>query len=158
MNVNEPQFNSNLIEEAAASTVLLVMNDRNNNLSMGSGFFVLPNTIVTNYHVIEGSASGTVNLVGMPTKYTIDGVLAIDKDNDLALLQVSASSDIKPLTLINDSETVGIGEPVFVIGNPKGLVGTLSSGIISSIRTLEHNKRLQMTAPISPGSSGESPC
>ena len=156
MNVNEPQFDSNLIEEATASTVLLVMNDRDNKpIGMGSGFFVQPNTIATNYHVIEGAAHGTVKLVRMPTKYTIDGVLAIDKDNDLALLKVSASSDIKPLTLINDSDTVKIGEAVFVVGNPKGLEGTLSVGIISSLRTLEHNnKRLQMTAPISPGSSG----
>ena len=155
MNVNEPQFDSNLIEEATASTVLLVMNDRDNKpIGMGSGFFVQPNTIATNYHVIEGAAHGTVKLVRMPTKYTIDGVLAIDKDNDLALLKVSAASDIKPLTLINDSETVRIGERVFVVGNPKGLEGTLSEGIISNLHPLEDNKRLQMDAPISPGSSG----
>ena len=155
MNINEPQFDLNLIEEVTASTVLLIMNDRNNNpISMGSGFFVQPNTIATNYHVIEGAAQGTVNLVGMPTKYTIDGVLAIDKDNDLALLKVSASSDIKSLTLINDSETVRRGEGVFVVGNPKGLEGTLSVGIISNLHPLGDNKRLQMTAPISPGSSG----
>ena len=155
MNMNEPQFDSNLIEGATASTVLLVMNDRNNNpVSMGSGFFVQPNIIATNYHVIEGAAHGTVKLVRMPTKYTIDRILAIDKDNDLALLKVSASSGIKPLTLINDSETVRIGESVFVVGNPEGLEGTLSNGIISNLPTLEHNRRLQMTAPISPGSSG----
>ena len=155
MNINEPQFDLNLIEEVTASTVLLVMNDSNNNpISMGSGFFVHPNTIATNYHVIEGAAQGTANLVGMPTKYTIDGVLAIDKDNDLALLKVTTSSGIKPLCLIDDSDTVKIGETVFVVGNPKGLEGTLSDGIISSLRTLECKKRLQMTAPISPGSSG----
>ena len=156
MNMSAPQFDSNLIEEATASTVLLVMNDRNNNpISIGSGFFVQPNTIATNYHVIEGAAHGTVKLVRMPTKYTIDDILAIDKDNDLALLKVSASSGIKPLRLINDSETVRIGETVFVVGNPERLEGTLSDGIISNLPTLEHNnKRLQMTAPISPGSSG----
>lgn len=155
MNINEPQFDLNLIEEVTASTVLLVMNDRNNNpIGMGSGFFVLPNVIATNHHVIEGAASGTVNLVGMPTKYTIDGVFAIDKENDLALLKVSASSDIKPLTLISDSETVRRGEGVFVVGNPKGLEGTLSVGIISNLHPLGNNKRLQMTAPISQGSSG----
>ncbi len=155
MNINEPQFDLNLIEEVTASTVLLVMNDSNNNpISMGSGFFVQPNTIATNHHVIEGAAHGTVNLVGMPKKYTIDSVFAIDKDNDLALLKVSTSSDIKSLTLINDSETVRRGEGVFVVGNPKGLEGTLSVGIISNLHPLGDNKRLQMTAPISPGSSG----
>ena len=155
MNMNEPQFDSNLIEVAKASIVLLVMNDRNNNpISFGSGFFVQPNTIATNYHVIVGAAHGTVKLVGMSTKYTIDSILAIDTDNDLALLKVSASSGIKPLTLINDSDTVRIGERVFVVGNPEGLEGTLSDGIISNLHPLEDNKRLQMTAPISPGSSG----
>lgn len=156
MNINEHEFDSNLIEVAKASTVLLVMNDHNNNpFSFGSGFFVQPNTIATNYHVIDGAASGTVKLVGMPTKYAIDSILATDTDNDLALLKVSDASGIKSLTLINDSETVKIGERVLVVGNPVGLEGTLSDGIISNLSTLEHsNKRLQMTAPISPGSSG----
>ena len=147
-------FDSNLIEEAIASTVLLVMSDRNNNPVTGSGFFVDQNTIVTNYHVIEGAAYGTVKLLRMPTQYAIDCILATDEDNDLALLKVSASSGIKPLRLINDSDTVRIGEPVFVIGNPNGLEGTLSNGIISNLPTLGGNKRLQLTAPVSPGSSG----
>ena len=156
MNMNEPQIDSNGIEKAMASTVLLVMNDRKNNpISMGSGFFVQPDIIATNYHVIEGAAHGTVKPVRIPTKYTIDGILAVDKDNDLALLKVSASSGIKSLPLINDSGTVRIGKIVFVVGNPNGLEGTLSNGIISNLPTLEPNKkRLLMTAPISPGSSG----
>ena len=153
--MNVPQFDSNLIEKAIASTVLLVMNYRNNNsVSMGSGFFVQSNTIATNYHVIEGAARGIIKLVGMPTKYTIDSILGVDEDNDLALLKVSGSSGTKPLTLINDSDTVKVMDAVYVVGNPKGLEGTLSDGIISNLPTIENTKRLQMTAPISPGSSG----
>ena len=60
---------------------------------------------------------------------------------------------MKPLPL-GDSETVRIGETVYVAGNPRGLEGTFSDGIISSIRKGYTRKRLQMTAPISPGSSG----
>ena len=59
----------------------------------------------------------------------------------------------KPLTL-GDSDTVRIGETVYVAGNPKGLEGTFSDGIISSRRDKLTKERLQMTAPISPGSSG----
>ena len=62
-------------------------------------------------------------------------------------------SGIKPLPLGNSSD-VKIGETVYVAGNPKGLEGTFSNGIISSRRDPYTKERLQMTAPISPGSSG----
>jgi hypothetical protein len=82
----------------------------------------------------------------------IEGVTAIDKTNDLALLKVTMSG-IKPLPLGNSSD-VKIGETVYVAGNPKRLEGTFSDGIISSRRGPDTKERLQMTAPISPGSSG----
>ena len=72
--------------------------------------------------------------------------------NDLAILKVAAYG-IKPLSL-GDSDAVRVGETVYVAGNPKGLEGTLSNGIISSLRDKDTKGRLQMTAPISPGSSG----
>lgn len=121
-------------------------------MGIGSGFFVQPNLIATNYHVIEGAAKGTAKLVGKYTTYNIEGVTATDRDNDLALLKVAAYG-IKPLSL-GDSNSVRIGETVYVAGNPKGLEGTFSDGIISSRRDKDTKERLQMTAPISPGSSG----
>ena len=121
-------------------------------LGFGSGFFVRQDLVATNYHVIEGAARGTAKLVGKSTKYTIEGVTATNTYNDLVLLKVSASG-IKPLPLGN-SDRVKIGERVYVVGNPKGLEGTFSDGIISSKRGGYSNQRLQMTAPISPGSSG----
>ena len=121
-------------------------------LGIGSGFFVKSNLIATNYHVIEGAAKGTAKLIGKYTQYNIEGVTATDKANDLALLKVTVYG-IKPL-LLGDSDTVRIGETVYVAGNPKGLEGTFSDGIISSRRDRYTKERLQMTAPISPGSSG----
>ena len=121
-------------------------------LGIGSGFFVKPNIIATNYHVIEGAAKGTAKLVGKFTRYKIEGVTATDKTNDLALLKVTADG-IKPLSL-GDSDKVRIGETVYVAGNPKGLEGTFSDGIISSQRDKLTKERLQMITPISPGSSG----
>ena len=142
-----------IAEKALAATVYLEMKDKNGKtLGFGSGFFIKSNLIATNYHVIEGAARGTAKLVGKHTTYNIEGTTATDRDNDLALLKVTAYG-IKPLSL-GDSNTVRIGETVYVAGNPKGLEGTFSNGIISSRRNKDIKERLQMTAPISPGSSG----
>ena len=142
-----------IAEKALAATVYLEMKDQNSKtLGIGSGFFVKSNIIATNYHVIEGAAKGTAKLVGKYITYDIEGVTATDKVNDLALIKVKAYG-VKPLSL-GDSDTVRIGETVYVAGNPKGLEGTFSDGIISSRRNKDTKERLQMTAPISPGSSG----
>ena len=148
-----------IAEKALAATVYLEMRDKNGKtLGISSGFFVKSNLIATNYHVIEGAAKGTAKLVDKNKKYKIEGVTAIDKGNDLVLLQVPAYGiygvkGIKPLSL-GDSDKVRIGETVYVAGNPKGLEGTFSDGIISSRRDKLTKERLQMTAPISPGSGG----
>ena len=142
-----------IAEKALAATVYLEMQDSKGvPLGFGSGFFVRDNLIATNYHVIEGAARGRAKLVGRFSTYTIEGVTATDKTNDLALLKVTVSG-INPLPLGNSSD-VKIGETVYVTGNPKGLEGTFSNGIISSRRDPYTKERLQMTAPISPGSSG----
>ena len=96
--------------------------------------------------------AGTAKLVGKDTAYTIEGFTATDKTNDLALLKVTIGG-IKPLPL-DDSDTVQVGETVYVAGNPLGFDGTFSDGIISGRRDRYTKERLQMTAPISPGSSG----
>ncbi len=73
-----------IAEKALAATVYLEMKDTNGKtLGIGSGFFVQPNIIATNYHVIEGAAKGTAKLVGKSTTYNIEGVTATDKTNDL---------------------------------------------------------------------------
>ena len=142
-----------IAQKALAATVSLQMQDRNGvPLGQGSGFFVQPNLIATNYHVIEGATQGTAKLVGKDTTYLIEGITATDKTNDLALLKVTVQG-IKPLPL-SDSDTVQIGETVYVAGNPLGFEGTVSDGIISGRRDRNIAERLQMTAPISPGSSG----
>ena len=142
-----------IAEKALAATVSLEMRDKNGALlSRGSGFFVRSNLIATNYHVIEGAARGTAKLVDRYRAYTIEGITATDKTNDLVLLKVSVYG-INPLPL-GDSNTVRIGEKIYVAGNPLGLEGTVSDGIISSRRDRYTKERLQMTAPISPGSSG----
>ena len=150
-NAKTPQ---QIAKKALAATVLLVMEDANGKLlGLGSGFFVDTNLIATNFHVIDGAARGTAKLVGEQTEYPIEVFTAMDETHDLAILQVAAP-DIQPLPL-GDSDTVEIGDTVYVAGNPKGfLEGTFSDGIISAVRGGSTNKWFQMTAPISSGSSG----
>ena len=143
-----------LAQKALAATVSLEMQDSNGDtLGHGSGFFVRPNLIVTNYHVIDGASRGYAKLVNTAIAYPINGFTAADKTYDLALLKVSIPG-VTPLP-VGDSHVVQIGESVYVAGNPLGLEGTFSDGIISGRRDKGRKKeRLQMTAPISPGSSG----
>ena len=142
-----------IAKKALAATVSLEMKDSTGRtLSFGSGFFVKPNQIATNFHVIEGATQGTAKLVGKDTRYQIEGIIATDKDNDLAVLKVTADG-VTPLPL-GDSNTVNIGAKVYVAGNPKELEGTFSDGLISGRREIDQKKLIQMSAPISPGSSG----
>ena len=147
------QTSQQVAKKALTSTVLLVIEDANGQpLSLGSGFFVSNGQVATNLHVVEGAAKGYAKLVNEKTKYDIEGITAVDAERDLVILKISALG-VQELFL-EDSDTVQVGEPVYVAGNPRGLEGTFSEGIISSIRKVGTDKLLQLTAPISPGSSG----
>jgi hypothetical protein len=119
--------------------------------SQGSGFFVAPNIIATNYHVVEGATNASCILNNSDIEYKIDGYLGVDKSVDLILLKVSTLN--KPAIKFALT-TASIGQKIYVIGSPQGLPATISDGIISGMRDFEGNKLLQMTASISPGSSG----
>ena len=122
-----------IAKEAFSSTVLLVMEDASGQpLSLGSGFFVRAGEIASNLHVVEGAASGYAKLVGQKAKYEIEGITAVDPARDLVILRVSGSR-ASALTL-GSSDAVQVGEPVYAVGNPQGLEGTFSEGIVSSIR------------------------
>ena len=142
-----------IAKKALASTVLLVMEDANGQpLSLGSGFFVKNGQVATNLHVVKGASRGYVKLVSQKTKYDIEGITAVDAERDLIILKISVpQAQVIPL---GDSDTVQVGAPIYAAGNPRGLEGTFSQGIISSTRKIGMDKILQLTAPISPGSSG----
>ena len=135
------------------STVVIFMEKANGQVSQGSGFFVRNDQIATNLHVIEGAVKGYAKLIGQTAKYNIEGIIGVDPTNDLAILKISGKSS-RSLTL-GDSNTIQVGESIYAVGNPEGLEGTFSQGIVSSIRReIGSGKYFQMTAPISPGSSG----
>ena len=128
------------------------MNDSNGQpLCLGSGFFVSTGIIATNAHVIEGASSGTAKLIGDDRTMQILGTVAIDRHSDLALLKVNSPA---PPLVLGLSASPTVGDNVYVVGSPLGLEGTFSEGIVSGIRRIEADSVLQMTAPISPGSSG----
>ncbi len=155
MNTAFEQTTPEIAEKVLAATVSLEMQDATGTpVRHGSGFCIQQNLIATNYHVIQDTVLGTAKLVGqeISEKHPIEGVVATDEANDLALLKITVPG-VKQLVL-GDSENVRIGETIYVCGNPKGLEGTFSDGIISSIRRGAADTHFQMTAPISPGSSG----
>ena len=126
---------------------------RGEKLSRGSGFFIDVDRVVTNRHVIEGAYRADVHLNSGHT-FQVRNVLAVDAEGDVALLRVEAPANlVRPLSL--DRTSPQEGESVVVIGNPFGLEGSVTNGIVSAVRDIPGFGRIiQITAPISPGSSG----
>jgi hypothetical protein len=120
--------------------------------SIGSGFVVDPSgLIVTNYHVIQGAQALQIK--------TLDGeiydrveVVDHDERRDLAVLKVRP---FKPMPTVQLATTdPEVGEDAVAIGNPKGLEHTVTAGMVSAFRQAEGYRLMQISVPISPGSSG----
>lgn len=119
------------------------------NRGSGSGFFVAPHVVATNYHVVDEITSAYVEVYNSGKTLPVTKILATDPANDLALLYVP-DNGLKPLTMGSD-KTLQIGDEVFAVGAPLGLTLTASAGMLSSYA---NGDLLQITAPISPGNSG----
>jgi S1-C subfamily serine protease len=119
----------------------------------GSGFFLTDDGLVaTNYHVIA-EADAVEVFLNTNARFPLQGVVAISRDEDLALLKVQAV-DV-PVLQVQEGELLEVGSTVYTIGNPRGLVNSFSRGEVSGLRTRADNlKLIQCTAPMSPGSSG----
>ena len=142
-----------IAERADEATVLIATGDSGlTEFGQGSGFFVTPNLIVTNFHVIEDASIIAYKRVGQVQVHAIKSVRDVDATYDLAILEVP-STQVSPL-YIGDSNSVRKGETVYVVGSPHGFEGTFSDGTLSAIRRDFNIDLLQITAPISSGSSG----
>ena len=143
-----------IAQTALQSTVLLQVKTEKDSVT-ATGFFVSDSWIVTCYHIVKGMKTGNVTLILDDEKYPIQAVIAVDGPHDLAIVEAKAFT-APPLPL-GDSDTVQIGETVFVVSNPKKIKGTFSVGIASN-RSIAHalstDELLQITAPVSSGSSG----
>ena len=123
----------------------------------GSGFVIdKEGHILTNYHVIAEARQVEVTLHNRRKYKAI--IVGTDKSHDLAIVQIKAP-DLQPMTL-GDSTNLQVGQRVYAIGNPFGLAGTLTQGIVSSIRQVQEpdglviDEAIQTDAAINPGNSG----
>jgi Flp pilus assembly protein TadD len=163
-----------LVQKAKPAVVeILTYGKDGKPLKIGTGFFMSPDGILlTNYHVISGPHSPPqcewcdaepISIIAKTptgTVYFFKNIVAASETDDVVELQFSAAN-VPYLPLGSSSHAVE-GQHVLVIGNPEGLEGTVSDGIISAFRTSDSGTGLlkttktmiQITAPISPGSSG----
>ncbi len=120
--------------------------------SFGSGFVVnADGVIVTNYHVIKGAQGLQVKMKDGEIYDRVE-VLDYDVRRDIAVLKIRVFKRLPTVTLAD--ETPEPGDDAVAIGNPQGLEHTVSTGIISAYRQAEGYRLLQISVPISPGSSG----
>ena len=122
-------------------------------LALGSGVVIAEGVVISNCHVFADSKTQSANAVYRNKRFSATLRYA-DTDHDLCSFTVNELP--APPIKMRHAVTLKIGEDAYAIGAPEGLDLTLSSGIISSLRTLPGGTVIQMTTPISPGSSGGS--
>jgi S1-C subfamily serine protease len=160
------QNNTDLSElyERVRNSVVLILGITSEGTVQGSGFvynFSGTMVVITNYHVVHGATRISVTFSnGNGYAATVKGT---DPYSDLAVLSVDApAEEFKPLEIVNSS-TLKVGDPVIAIGNPYGLVGSMTTGVISALgRTISEEYTggyaianvIQTSAPINPGNSG----
>ena len=146
-----------IFEENNEAVVIVITYDSDGNpIGQGSGFIVRKDgVIVTNYHVISNAQD--IKVKAGENVLQVEGILHMDKENDVVMLKVMLKTKAKelPIVKIGDAYKEEVGSKVYVISSPKGLDNTISDGILSGIREIEPKRKiLQITAPVSEGSSG----
>ncbi|HAX98256.1 MAG TPA: hypothetical protein DCY12_05065, partial [Candidatus Atribacteria bacterium] len=135
---------------------IYTFNNQGQSLMQGSGFFINnQGDVITNWHVIENAHSAVVKTFE-GNSYLVKEVLGGSKESDLALLSIDSRNDSVQGLPISHS-IPEIGERVLVMGNPLALEFSVSDGIIAAIRMIpeySNGEVIQITAPVSPGSSG----
>lgn len=156
-----------IAEKVSKSVVLIVTQDADGEpLAQGSGFFYsVPtsanksngqfvngktNLVATNLHVFKRAWQGYIKTLNDGATYKIKQIVGIDLLRDLCVLEIQGISGL-PLMLGN-SDQIAVGDDIYAAGNPKGLEGSFSKGIVSSIR--QKLGLIQIDAAISSGSSG----
>lgn len=152
------------IYEQVRPSVVLIQGETNDGSVQGSGFiykFADKNVVLTNFHVVE--STNTLSVTFYDGRGYKANILGTDPYSDLAVVTVDAPSEMfKPITIVTSSE-LSVGETVIAIGNPYGLVGSLTTGVVSAIgRTITESSAggyaipniIQTSTPINPGNSG----
>jgi len=136
----------------AESVVMIKVYDQNGQV-VGGGSGVVINReglIVTNFHVLANGYRYGVMFENDDDEYLVDQIIKYHTDFDLAIFKVNRIT--KPIQL--SFKPLVRGQKIFSIGSPMGLFNTISEGIVSGFRRFQNVDMIQITAPISPGSSG----
>jgi len=166
-NITIMQNNTSLVSlyDNVRDSVVLIQGETNDGGVQGSGFvynFAGRTVVITNYHVVEGTNSLSVTFSN--GKGYSATVLGKDPYSDLAVVTVNGapSTEFKPVIIVSSSPLT-VGEPVIAIGNPYGLVGSLTTGVVSATgRSITEDTAggyaianvIQTSTPINPGNSG----
>lgn len=143
---------SDIVSRCAPGVVSIKTKDKyGKDIGLGSGFLISPDgLIVTNFHVMESAYKAQVNIGDKIYKdvYFVRGL----PEFDIAILKIN--SDNLPYLSLGNSDGLVDGQFIVVLGSPWGFEHSVSNGIVSAVRSKGSVKIIQMTAPVSPGSSG----
>lgn len=141
---------SDVFQIASRSVVVVETYDAHGQaVTLGSGVVVAPGVVVTNCHVYKGATVAQVSYQQQRVKAALR-----DADEERDLCTFTVDSLHVPAAQLGSGSTAKVGDRVYAIGAPAGLELTLSDGLVSSLRPLYGGNILQVTAPISRGSSG----
>lgn len=144
-----------IIKKIEPSIIVVLTYDREGKvLGQGSGFFINENgEAITSRHVLEGAVRAEIKTIDGKI-YPVTKIIAEDQDGDVIKLEaIIPKNRLRFLEIC--SVLPEVGEQIVVIGNPLGLEQTVSDGIVSAVREIPiFGKIIQISAPISPGSSG----
>jgi S1-C subfamily serine protease len=148
-------FDSAAITKKIAPTVVLIRGNSDTADILGTGFIISSDgKIATNLHVVQSLRSGGVQLAS-GEKFDSFSILAFDARKDIAIIKIPGF-DLPTISLGN-SNNVQVGEPLLVVGSPLGLQGSVTTGVLSSVRDDPAGggfKVLQTDASVNPGNSG----
>jgi S1-C subfamily serine protease len=154
-------FAASISRQIPGVITLVTYDHRNRELSQGSGFVISGTGLAaTNFHVLQDAYRAEATL-GDGRLYHVMRVHAFSVDRDLVVFQLGRvragrlerPAGLHPLAL-GGSSGLRIGDRIATISSPKGLANTVSDGLVSGIRDDEGERLIQISAPISPGSSG----
>lgn len=146
---------SSLVKKVQPAVVLIIAHDTiGNKSSQGSGFFVSQKgELITNWHVIRNTTMAMVK-TATGAIFEVKGIVAKDEKRDIVKLVIDSKDISFPYLKLSNS-LPDVGERILVLGNPEGLEATITDGLVSAIREIDDiGNIIQISAPISPGSSG----
>jgi S1-C subfamily serine protease len=141
------------IDQVKRGVVSIATFDRDGKpLLLGGGFFVQANRLVTSIHVLKGASRATIRTFD-GQNYSVEGIVALKEDNDLALLQTNTAANVSPLSLARDVESEG--EQVTLVSALDDTSWKVSSGVTSNLWYIQGaGEYLRITAEVRHGNSG----